>query len=74
VKSSSNRILVQAKEIKLTSVYHTAFGKRLVVDGVNRAIGLQLKVNKNEQLPEVRLIECYGTNVVEMFEADFVHL
>jgi hypothetical protein len=49
-------------------------GKRLLVDGVHHAIGLQLMVNRNEQVPEVRLMECYGTKVVEMFKADFVHL
>ena len=31
-------------------------------------------VNRNEQVPEVGLMECYGTNVAEMFKADFVHL
>lgn len=45
-----------------------------LVDGVHDAIGLQLMVNRNEQVPEVRLMECYATNVAEMFKADFVHL
>jgi len=75
VKSKANeRLSRQANEINLTSVYHPTLDKRLIVDGVHRAIGLQLKINKNEQIPEVRLMECYGTNVAQMFEADFGHL
>jgi hypothetical protein len=58
VEFRANSILGGAKEIKLTSVYHTGSGKRLLVDGVHRAIGLQLKVNRNGQVPEVRLMEC----------------
>jgi hypothetical protein len=75
VKSRANeRLKRNAKEINLTSVYHTTLDKRLLVDGVHRAIGLQLRINKNEQIPEVRLMECYGINVAQMFEADFGHL
>jgi hypothetical protein len=74
VRYKADNILRQASEIKLTSVYHTTLGKRLVVDGVHRSISLQLKINKGEHLPKVGLIECYGTNVVEMFKADFRHL
>ena len=74
VEFTANSILREDKDIKLTSVYHTVLGKRLLVDGVHHAIGLQLKVNRNEQVPEVRLMECYGTKVAEMFKADFVHL
>jgi hypothetical protein len=44
------------------------------VDGVNRAIGIQLKVDKNGEIPEVRLIKCYGADVAKMFKADFEHL
>jgi hypothetical protein len=71
VEFKANNILGQ---ISLTSVYHTAVDKRLVVDGVHRSIGVQLKISKGEDLSEVRLIECYGTNVVERFESDFMHL
>lgn len=74
VEFKANNILGRATEIKLTSVYHTTLHKRLVVDGVHRAIGLQLKINKSEHIPEVRLLECYGNNVVEMFKEDFKHL
>jgi hypothetical protein len=73
VEFTANSILREDKDITLTSVYHTVLGKRLLVDGVHHAIGLQLMVNRNEQVPEVRLMECYGTNVAEMFKADFVH-
>ena len=73
VEVKINNILRQT-EINLTSVYHTALGKRLVVDGVHRSIGLQLKINASEHFPEVTLIECYGTDVVEMFKPDFMHL
>ena len=74
VEVKINNILRQTKEISLTSVYHTALGKRLVVDGVHRSIGLQFKINASEHFPEVTLIECYGTDVVEMFKPDFIHL
>jgi hypothetical protein len=74
VESKANNILGQPKEISLPSVYHTVLDKRLVVDGVHRSIGVQLKISKGEDLPEARLIECYGTNVVEMFESYFMHL
>jgi hypothetical protein len=74
VEFTANSILREDKDIKLTSVYHTVLGKRLLVDGVHHAIGLQLMVNRNEQFPEVRVMECYGANVAEMFKADFVHL
>jgi hypothetical protein len=74
VEFRANSILGEAKGIKLTSVYHTVLGKRLLVDGIHRAIGLQLEVNRNGQVPEVTLMECYGTKVAEMFKADFVHL
>jgi hypothetical protein len=74
VEFTANSILREDKDITLTSVYHSVLGKRLLVDGVHHAIGLQLMVNRNKQVPEVRLMECYGTNVAEMFKADFVHL
>ena len=61
VEVKINNILRQTKEINLTSVYHIALGKRLVVDGVHRSIGLQLKINAGEHFPEVTLIECHGT-------------
>jgi hypothetical protein len=74
VAINANKILGQTKDITLTSVYHTVLDKRLLVDGIHRSIGLQLKINESEHIPEVRLIESYGTNVVEMFRPDFIHL
>jgi hypothetical protein len=76
VKIRANKILEQTREITLTSVYHTTLDKRLVVDGVHRSIGLQMKLNESESehIPEVRVLECYGKDVVEMFRCDFIHL
>jgi hypothetical protein len=70
----ASKILGKTNEITLTSVYHTVLDKRLVVDGVHHSIGLQMKINDSEHIPYVRLIECYGTNVDEMFRPDFIHL
>jgi len=74
MKYKVDTTLREVSEIKLISAYHTTLGKRLVVDGAHRSICLQLKINKGEPLPEVGVIECYGTNIVEMFEPDFRHL
>jgi len=72
----SNKIFEQTREITLISVYHTTLNKRLMVDGVHRAVGLQMKLNESESehIPEVRVLECYGKDVVEMFRCDFIHL
>jgi hypothetical protein len=63
VKSYAEEALNKSKQLQITSAYHTAIEKRLIVDGVNRAVALQLKVYNRENIPEIRLLECYGTKV-----------
>lgn len=74
VKNKAKETLNKSRQLQITSAYQSAIKKRLIVDGVHRAVALQLKVYKHENIPEIRLLECYGTDVSKSFPYDFGHL
>lgn len=74
IKNYAEEVLKRSEVLQITSAYHTKTEQRLIVDGVNRAIALQRKVNSHENIPEIRLLECYGIHVDKSFPCDFANL
>jgi hypothetical protein len=74
VKNKAKEALNKFRQLQIKSAYQSAIKKRLIVDGVHRAVALQLKVYNHENIPDIRLLECYGADVSKSFPCDFKHL
>jgi len=55
----------------ITTAYHTKLKKRLVVDGCKRVCGAQYLINNSSIFPSIKVIECYGENIHNIFKLDF---
>jgi hypothetical protein len=51
----------------LVTVLDTAKGKRLIVDGMHRAAALTMACEDGSNIPQVRIIECAGSQVNVIF-------
>jgi len=58
----------------LVTVFHPVVNVRLIVDGCHRSVAIQSAVNKNQLIPKIRIIECYGTQVHAIFPCDFCNI
>ena len=70
----SDTVMRNAKDFTVTTAYHKTLDKRLVIDGVHRALGIESKSISNDLFPAVTIIECYSNKIDENFEFDFRHL
>jgi hypothetical protein len=66
-------LLNAAPTIQITTAYDNSLDRRLIVDGVKRAIGIQQKVDVEKSFPKVTILECYGPQVSKRF-LDFSHI
>lgn len=67
-------LLKIAPSIQITTAYDNKLDRRLIVDGLKRAIGIQQIIRNNQTIPEATVLECYGTNVSEIFPMEFMHI
>ncbi|MGA9845255.1 MAG: hypothetical protein WBQ25_23380 [Nitrososphaeraceae archaeon] len=74
VRSHLDTVMRNAKDFTVTTAYHKTLDKRLVIDGVHRALGIESKSISNDLFPAVTIIECYSNKIDENFEFDFRHL
>jgi len=74
VRDRVDTIMRIAKDFTITTAYHTTLDKRLIVDGVHRALGIESKIMQIGLFSIVNLIECYSNRIDENFEYDFKHL
>jgi hypothetical protein len=51
----------------LVTVFDTTKGKRLIVDGMNRAAALTMACEDGSNIPQVRIMECAGSQVNVIF-------
>jgi hypothetical protein len=58
----------------ILSAYHTLLNKRIIVDACHRSVAIQSAVDKKGQIPTVRIIECYGSQIHSIFSCDFCNL
>jgi hypothetical protein len=70
----SNEKLKNYSNIVIITAYDPESCQRLIVDGVHRAIALQIIINERKNIPAVEIVECYGSNVRLIFKSDFLHL
>lgn len=59
------------QEMRILTAFHTEVRKRLIVDGCHRAVALETEVSKNNTIPIVTVLECFGSNVDRIFPCDF---
>ena len=62
------------EELLIITAYHSLLEKRLLVDGCKRAVALQTEVDQGRDIPTVRVLECYGTQLHAIFPCDFCNL
>jgi hypothetical protein len=74
IRNYAEEVLKRSERLQITSAYHSKIEQRLIVDGVHRAVALQLKINSHENISEVRLLECYGIHVDKSFPSDLANL
>jgi hypothetical protein len=65
---------VPDRPIVIRTAYHTLLDKRLVVDGTHTTVQLQILAETKGRIPEVLVIECYGTQVHAIFPCDFCNM
>lgn len=63
--------LTTRDQILLVSAYHPPTGTRLILDGCHRAVAVQNRSSRGLPIPEVRVLECFGVRVSEIFKTDF---
>jgi len=69
------RLLLKiAPSIQITTAYDNNLNRRLIVDGLKRAIGMKQMILLNQAIPESTVLECYGTNVSSIFPLEFMHI
>lgn len=61
-------------DMTLLTAFHCLLQKRLIADGVKRALKVEKMFQAGEQIPEVSVIECYGTQVHVTFWPDFLNV
>ena len=66
--------LREDKDLLIRTAYHTLINKRLIVDGCKRAVALETESNKGREIPEVRVLKCYGPQIHSIFPMDFTNL
>jgi DNA-binding transcriptional MerR regulator len=58
----------------IVTVYDSSKGKRVMVDGTHRAVILLNEAQNPHGAFHLRIIECYGADVEQIFPCDFAHL
>lgn len=61
-------------DMTILTAYHTSVEKRLIVDGMKRALLVEKLFQEGKEVPEVRIIERYGPQVHVTFWADFYNI
>ncbi len=62
------------RNMLLLSAFHISANLRLIVDGCNRANAIESEIKKRHVMPTVRVVECYGSRIDQVFYADFGRL
>lgn len=70
----ARHLLKIAPSVQITTAYDNDKDRRLKVDGLKRAIGIQQMVHCNQMIPELTVMECYGMDVSRIFPVEFVHI
>lgn len=71
---NASGLLKIAPSIQITTAYDSNLNRRLIVDGLKRAIGIQQMIRDKQTIPESTVLECYGTSVNEIFPIEFMHI
>jgi hypothetical protein len=58
----------------IITLYDTVKQKRLILDGQHRASAITIAYEKGVSMPEVRVLECYGSAVSVIFSCDVYQL
>jgi hypothetical protein len=58
----------------IITVYDTVKQKRLILDGQHRASAITIACEKGVSMPEVKVLECYGSAVSVIFPCDVYQL
>ena len=59
---------------QITTAYDDNSNRRLIVDGLKRAIRVEQLINKDNAIPELTIMECYGKIVRCIFPIEFMHV
>ena len=73
-KAIARHLLKVAPSIQITTAYGSDQDRRLIVDGLKRAIGIQQTVHGNQMIPEVTVLECCDLDVSRIFPVEFKHI
>jgi hypothetical protein len=71
--SNANHILTVAQSKQITPAYDNNSNRRLIVDGLKRAIGIQQLI-KDIFILESIIMECYGKIVRCVFHIEFMYV
>jgi len=67
-------LLTQREDLLILTAYHSLLGKRVIIDGAHRAVALDSEVNAGRDIPPVKVLECFGTQIHGILPADFCNL
>lgn len=66
--------LKKGQKMLIMTAYHSLIDRRIIVDGCKRAVALETAVNRGGNIPEVTVLESYGTQIHSIFPCDFNNL
>jgi hypothetical protein len=73
-KTIARHLLKIVPSIQITTAYDSDQDRRLIVDGLKRAIGIQQMVHCNQIIPELTVLECYDPDISRIFPVEFMHI